>query len=115
VAAFVFGSIILLDTEVPGMAIARSLIVGVALAASTLLLALVYALMRMRRRPVVSGTESMLGMVAEALEDFDKAGTVFVNGERWNARTAQLVRKGDKVRILKINGLELEIAPIERQ
>jgi len=115
VAAFVFGSIILLDTEVPGMAIARSLIVGVALAASTLLLLLVYALMRMRRRPIVSGTESMLGMVAEALEDFDKAGTVFVNGERWNAQTAQLVRKGDKVRILKINGLELEIAPIERQ
>jgi len=112
VAAFVFGSIILLDTDVPGMSIARSLIVGMALAASTLLLALVYALMRMRRRPIVSGVESMLGMLAEALEDFDKAGTVFVNGERWNARTDSLVHKGDKVRIMKINGLVLEVAPV---
>ena len=70
VAAFVFGSIILLDTDVPGMQIARPLIIGVALIASSLLLMLVYALMRMRRRPAVSGTESMLGQLAEAARRF---------------------------------------------
>jgi len=113
VAAFVFGSIILLDTDVPGMQIARSLIIGVALIASSLLLILVYVLMRMRRRPAVSGTESMLGQLAEVLEDFEEHGAVFINGERWNADTNVAVRKGDHVRIEKIDGLHLQVVPVD--
>jgi membrane-bound serine protease (ClpP class) len=113
VVAFVFGSIILLDTDVPGMQIARSLIVGVALVASSLLLILVYTLMRMRQRPAVSGTESMLGQLAEALEDFEEHGAVFINGERWNADTTAAVTKGDRVRIEKIDGLHLQVAPVD--
>jgi membrane-bound serine protease (ClpP class) len=113
VAAFVFGSIILLDTDVPGMAIARSLIVGIALVASTLLLAMIYALMKIRHRPAVSGTESMLGKTAEVLEDFERTGTVFIAGERWNARTAGAVTLGDTVRVTKIDGLMLEVAPLD--
>ncbi len=114
VAAFVFGSIILLDTDVPGMQIARSLIVGIALAASLLLLALVYALMKIRRRTPVSGAESMLGQVAEALEDFEGNGVVFIRGERWNAHCDVPVRKGDKVRITGMQGLLVDVAPAER-
>ncbi|MBT8444292.1 MAG: nodulation protein NfeD, partial [Gammaproteobacteria bacterium] len=114
VAAFVFGSIILLDTDVPGMQIARSLISGVALLASSLLLLLVYMLMRMRRRPAVSGMESMLGQLAEALEDFDEHGQVFVHGERWLANTTVPVRKGDQVRVDSIDGLHLEVSPVEK-
>lgn len=113
VAAFVFGSIILLDTDVPGMQIARSLIIGVATLASSLLLLLVYVLMRMRRRPAVSGAESMLEELAEALEDFDEHGQVFVHGERWSANTTVPVRKGDRLRVEKIDGLQLDVAPIE--
>jgi len=113
VAAFVFGSIILLDTDVPGMQIARPLIIGVALVASSLLFALVYALMRMRRRPAVSGTESMLGQLAEVLEDFEEHGAVFINGERWNADSSAAVRKGDHVRIEKIDGLHLQVVPVD--
>ena len=114
IAAFVFGSIILLDTDVPGLSIARSLIVGIALPAAAMLLAMVYLLMKIRRRPAVSGAESMLGKVAKALEDFERTGTVFINGERWNARAQSAVHRGDKVRVTKIDGLVLEVAPLER-
>jgi membrane-bound serine protease (ClpP class) len=75
---------------------------------------MVYMLMRIRHRPSVSGTESMLGKVAEVLEDFEQTGTVFINGERWNARTASGVKRGEKVQVTKIHGLVLEIAPLER-
>ncbi len=113
VAAFVFGSIILLDTDVPGMQIARSLVFGIALAASLLLMALVYVLMKIRRRPSVTGTESMLGQLAEALDDFERNGVVFINGERWNAHTEVPVSKGDKLRITRIQGLLVDVAPAE--
>jgi membrane-bound serine protease (ClpP class) len=114
IAAFVFGSIILLDTEVPGMSIGRTFIFAVALPAAALLMAMVYTFMKIRSRPAVSGVESMLGQVAEVLEDFDGSGAVFIHGERWNARTANAVRQGDKVRVTKIDGLILEVAPLER-
>jgi membrane-bound serine protease (ClpP class) len=111
VAAFVFGSIILLDSDIPGMQVARSLIFGIALAASLSLLLLVYLLMKLRRRPAVSGTDSMLNQFAEALEDFERDGVVFINGERWNAHSEVPVHKGDKVRVKKIHGLVVDVTP----
>ena len=114
IAAFVFGSIILLDSDIPGMAIARALIGGVAFVASTLLLAMIYLLMSIRRKPAVSGVESMLGSVAKVLEDFDRSGTVFVNGERWNARSTAAVKKGDRVQITAVEHLVLEVEPLKQ-
>lgn len=114
IAAFVFGSIILLDSDIPGMAIARALIGGVAFVASTLMLAMIYMLMSIRRKPAVSGVESMLGSVAEALEDFDRSGTVFVSGERWNARSTAAVKKGDRVQITAVEHLVLEVEPLKQ-
>jgi len=81
IVAFVFGSVILMDTDVPGFAISRLLIGTVAAVGGTLLLAMMLFLIRSHRRPVVSGTESMLGGTAEALETFTTTGTVFVQGE----------------------------------
>lgn len=111
IVAFIFGSIILLDGSAPGIAISTSLIGGVALAASSGLLLMVFMLMRVRRKPVVSGKEGMIGEQGEALEDFTGRGSVFVHGERWNAWSAAPLRRGDPVRIRAIDGLTLEVEP----
>jgi membrane-bound serine protease (ClpP class) len=115
IVAFVFGSILLLDTDVPGFTISRTLIAGVGLTASAALLAMMFLLVRMRRRPVVTGQESMIGETAEALEDFEGQGTVFVHGERWNAKSRGVVRKGDLLRVTAIEGLQLEVTPLNDQ
>ncbi len=111
IAAFVFGSIILLDSEVPGFTISRRLIVSVALAAGVLLLGLIMFLARNLRRPVVSGVEEMLGAIGEASEAIDGLGSVFVHGETWKARSTRRIEKGEPVRITAIKGLELEVEP----
>ena len=38
---------------------------------------------------------------------------MFINGERWNADTSAAVRKGDHVRIEKIDGLHLQVVPVD--
>jgi len=111
IVAFVFGSILLLDTDIPGFTISRGLIGSVAGIAGLALLGLLLALVRMHRRPVVSGLESLVGKPAEALEDFSESGAVFVHGERWSARCNQPVRKGDRLRIVRIEGLLLHVEP----
>ena len=114
VVAFVIGSIMLLDTDVPGFAISRGLIGGVGLVGSLAILGLMTIVVRNRRRPVVSGREAMIGEIAEAEEDFENRGAVFLRGERWNAKTNRPVRKGDRVRITAIDGLVLEVTPVDR-
>jgi len=113
VAAFVIGSIILLDKDVPGFSIAREVIGAVALAASVLMLIMVTSFARARRQPVVTGVEQMLQETAVALADFSHSGPVAVHGERWNAVTRAPVRQGQRLRIVRVDGLTLEVIPAE--
>ena len=113
--AFVVGSIILLDTDVPGLNIARPLIAGIATGAGLVLLGLVYLSTRAFRRPVVTGTQAMIGTLAEAFEDFsERSGRVRVGGELWNARADAPVRTGQLLRIVRVDGLTLWVEPTER-
>lgn len=111
VVAFVVGSIILFDTGVPGFEAPLRVIGGVGLAAALAMLGLVVLLARSRKRPVVSGSESLMGSRAVALEDFDAAGPVMVQGERWQARTPLPACKGDELFVHSVDGLRLEVAP----
>jgi membrane-bound serine protease (ClpP class) len=111
IAAFVFGSVILLDTEVPGFQVARTLIGGVALAGAIVMLGTAMMFARSRRRSVETGREQMLREQAIAMEDFETAGLVRVHGEIWRAHSAAPVKEGQRLRIVQIEGLTLEVAP----
>jgi len=113
IAAFIFGSIILLDTDVPGMEISQGLIFSIALVASGTLLALMMMLVRIRRRQVHSGAEEMVGKEGQALADFTSDGVVFVHGERWSARTTSPVARDQRIRVKAIDGLVLDVEPLE--
>jgi membrane-bound serine protease (ClpP class) len=111
IIAFVIGSIMLLDNDVPGFSIAWQVIGAMALAGSLLLLAPVSFAVRARRRPVVSGVEGLVRETAEALEDFDHKGLVRAQGETWTAVSASPVRAGQRLKIRKVDGLTLEVEP----
>jgi membrane-bound serine protease (ClpP class) len=109
--AFVAGSIILLDTDVPGLNIAMPLIAGIAVGGGLILLGLVYVASRSLRRPVVTGAQAMVGAAAEAFEDFSERGRVRFGGEIWNANTSAPVHAGQPVRIVRVDGLTLWVEP----
>lgn len=109
VVAFVVGSIILFDTGIPGFEAPLRVIGGVGLAAGLLMFGLVVVLARSRRRPVVSGAESLVGRRAVVLEDFEGAGPVLVQGERWHAASPSPVKKGQELYVQSVDGLRLEV------
>lgn len=111
IAAFVIGSIMLIDTHAPGYALPRAYIGGVGGAAAVVLGGIVYFAIRMRRRPVVSGREAMIGIEALALEDFVADGWVRAAGERWRAHSAVPVRRGQRLVVESIEGLTLGVRP----
>ncbi|MGH8599221.1 MAG: NfeD family protein [Burkholderiales bacterium] len=113
VIAFVIGSIILMDTGVPGFEVPLALVAGVAIAGALIVFGIAYFALHSRSRPVVSGREQMIGSTAEAVTAFESAGTVRVHGEMWSARTTAPVRAGQRVRVTGIEGLTLQVGPDE--
>jgi membrane-bound serine protease (ClpP class) len=113
VAAFVAGSIILLDTE--QLAISLPLIGGTALVGASFFLWVIIRLARIRKVKPLTGTEEMIGEIGRALDDFNGEGRVWVHGEAWNARAHEPVRKGQSVRVSSIDGLMLTVVPLNEK
>lgn len=111
VAAFVLGSVLLMDTDVPGYEVSWAVITPVALAAAASFLAIAMMAMRSRHRPVVSGPEEMIGSPGEVLDWSDGHGHVRVHGEAWRAHAAAALRPGQAVRVRRRDGLVLEVEP----
>ena len=58
----------------------------------------------------ITGIEGAEGKALTAISD---TGKVKVRGEIWNARSATPVEKGKKVRVMKREGIVLEVEPLE--
>lgn len=113
VAAFVFGSIMLMDTGVPGYEVPFAIIGATATAAALVMFLIVALFMRSRARRVATGREGMVGAVGEALDDFDRRGRVFVHGENWQATATAPVARGQAVRVTDVQGLTLTVTPAD--
>ncbi len=114
IISMVIGSIILIDTDVPGFMVSRPLIGAIALASSLGLMAIIGIAVKARNRPVVAGREQLVGAAGTALSDFETQGSVYVHSERWSAITRVPLCKGQAIIVTGIDGLTLEVAPAEK-
>ncbi|HEY2340108.1 MAG TPA: nodulation protein NfeD [Steroidobacteraceae bacterium] len=111
IIAFVVGSLILFDTDVPGMNVGRPLIAAIATVGALMVAGIVYMATRAMRHPVATGTQGMVGASTEVVADFTGKGKVRYGGELWNARSDRPLRAGDTARIVKVEGLTLWVEP----
>ncbi len=111
VIAFVVGSVILLETDVPGYGISLSVIVPFSLLSAVFVIATIGLALKARSRPVVSGQEEMLGSTGEVVDWQDAEGRVHVHGEMWRARSEAPLITGQKVRVTAVDGLTLLVTP----
>lgn len=109
VIAFVAGSVMLIETDVPGYGIPLALIIPVALAGALFVFFVAGMAIKARRRPVVSGREEMVGALGEVLDDFEREGWARVHGENWRICSASPMQRGQKVRVVRMDGLVLEV------
>ena len=107
--AFVLGSVMLIDTDVPGYAVPWSVVAAVTAASAFFILVVVGMAVKARQRPVVTGREELLGSVGEMVEDAVPEGFAFIRGENWRVRGAGALKKGQKVRVVGVRGLLLDV------
>ncbi len=113
IISLVIGSIILIDTDVPGFMVSRPLIGALALVSSLGLMGIVGIALKARLRPVVSGREQLIGASGTALTDVYHEGEVFVHSEHWSAVSDSPLHKGQTVVVTGIDGLTLKVRPID--
>ena len=113
IVALVFGAIIMFDSGVPGFGISYTFVIGLGLTFALLLIWLLGSLLKMRRRGAVSGEGSIVGGVAVAMENFESAGKVWLEGEAWVARSPIPVTKNQKLVVTRLDGLTLDVEPAD--
>ena len=111
VIAFVVGAAILIDPDAVGFQINWAAVAGMAAAGLGLSVLVLRLAVRSRKRPVVTGAEQMIGMAGKVEDWSGTNGHVFVRGESWNAVSALPLSAGALVRVTRVDGLTLTVAP----
>ncbi|MFI2811628.1 MULTISPECIES: nodulation protein NfeD [Microbulbifer] len=111
VIALVIGSVMLIDTDVPGMQVSRKLIGAIAGVSGLMLLGLLMAVGRSLRRPRVASDQALVGRTATVDRVEDDEILVHVGGEIWTAHSDDPVSPGQQVIITEQHGLRLRVRP----
>ena len=135
VVAFVIGALMLIDTDVPGYGIPLPLIAAVTVFSVAFVFGVSRLALRARRRPVVTGSEALIGSLGVVLDgglspdggplqgdataDPAAGGTLAgwaqIHGERWRVSSTAPVAAGHAVRVTARRGLTLTVVPAEAQ
>ncbi len=111
--AFVIGSVMLIDTDVPGYGIPWALIVPVAVTSGLFSFFVVGMAIKARSRPVVTGAEQMIGAPGEILEDMEHEGWARIHSEQWRVRSSVPLKRGSRVRVRARHDLILDVEPLQ--
>ncbi len=111
IVAFVIGSVMLIDTDLPGYGVPLALIVPVAVTTALFSFFVAGMAIKARARPVVTGAEELIGAIGEALEDIEHEGWAHVHGERWRVRSRVPLKRGTPLRVRTRHDLILDVEP----
>jgi membrane-bound serine protease (ClpP class) len=112
VLALVLGSLMLF--RVPGYTnrLAMSVFIPTVLIVSGFFVTVATLAFRAQIRKPQTGAESLPGMIGEVKKDLLPAGTVFVNGELWNAFADEDIFAGEKIEVVSEEKLRLKVRKI---
>jgi len=114
VISLIMGSLLLFDTQDPTLRISLQVLIPAILVASGFFIVVIWLAVKAQMRKHFTGAEAMVGEETEALTDIADEGKVFTRGEYWNAKSEKPIKKGARVRIVKVEGLSLIVDEIKK-
>ena len=109
VVAFIAGGLLLFDDEAPGYGVPLWLILALALSSAAVIFLAGGMALKARRRPVLGGREGLRGATGEVMEVSEGEIWAQVHGERWRVTSRQPLKSGQRIRVLGLHGLTLEV------
>lgn len=119
-ACFSIGAFLLINPADPGYLVDRSFgvdwkMVGPIVVSVAALLALVaWKVGVARRAPQTTGAAGLVGQEGRSVSEVSASGgRVFLHGELWQARSSAAIPEGARVRVERVEGLVVYVAPAE--
>jgi membrane-bound serine protease (ClpP class) len=109
VIALTLGSVMLIRSPASWLRVSLLVIIPMVAVTSLYFLVVLRLVLKARLRTPATGREGMVGAVGEALDDLAPAGNVFVHGETWSAESPDIVHKGERVHVVAVRGLTLQV------
>ena len=110
-ASLVFGSMILMDSPSPELRLNLRVVLPAVVGCAGIAMFLVRLGVASQRRPAVTGVAGMIGESGQALTTIgpDTPGRVATHGEIWQATSEDSISEGARVRVTRVNGLQLVV------
>jgi membrane-bound serine protease (ClpP class) len=124
VISMVLGALYLVRSPWTGMGVSLGTALGVALPFAVIVIILMRLVLRSRKWKSATGKEELLAEEGEVTEPVGAAsagvvatGMVRIHGELWRAAApvGQTIPKGARVRVRKVDGLTLEVEPVNHR
>jgi len=112
--SFCLGAIMLFRDADPALQASLKLVIGIGITIGLLALALARLALKAQFRRVATGREGLLnelGLVSRGI-DAGEPGKVRLHGEIWNAESDVPLAAGDRVQVVRVDGMTLRVEPI---
>jgi membrane-bound serine protease (ClpP class) len=103
------GATMLIDAPIPEMKIAFRVVATVIAVVAITMIFLVSMVISLHRKKPTTGVQGIMQEIGTAQTDIDPDGQVFIHGGIWQAVSQNKIAKGEKVRIVSIDGLTLHV------
>jgi membrane-bound serine protease (ClpP class) len=107
--AFIFGSMMLINTNNMGYQIAWSIIWVMALLNILICVLLVSVIYKSRRRLIQNGLVTLIGAQGRTVESINLQGQAYIRGEIWSVQSKKPIAADTNIRVIDALGLVLEI------
>jgi membrane-bound serine protease (ClpP class) len=115
IVSMLIGGLVLTANSPPWARISPVTVVLCTAVTAFLFLVIVAAAVRVQRRPVTVGAETLIGQVGIARSDLQPDGMIFLDGAFWEASSvAGAVARGERVQVTGRDGLRLLVRVVPR-
>jgi membrane-bound serine protease (ClpP class) len=110
IISMVIGSLMLFDSPAPFLRLSLSLVLPAVLVTALFFTATFRLAYQAFRRKTSTGAEGLIGLEGRAITDITKdGGTVALRGEVWSAYSDNLIKKGDRIEVELLTGLQIKV------
>jgi membrane-bound serine protease (ClpP class) len=109
VISLVLGSLLLFESPIPALRVSLKVMIPTIIIISLFFVAIIGLAVKAQMRKPATGSEGMVGLKGNAVTPIHEDGKVFMKGEYWNAYSSEMIDEGERVEVVGMKGLTLEV------
>ncbi len=111
--SFVFGGLLLFDTDESNLRVGYSIIFATSLALGIFFVFIIYSVRKTWDLNTMSGYEGLVGQRGKMIDCSGKTGKAFINGEYWNVHSEEVLNKDDEIKVIESEGsLDIKVSKV---